>query len=213
MKQVLPVTICLFLFSANVFADTLIIVGVVVDKSGQRLSGALVRLYGTAHATGQALAEDRTSERGIFSLYRTNIAGDLGELFVVYHGDVGLVANPLKVSVTTVQPGLIQSRTADLVVLTAIPTDVLSSAAAADQIAAITNTQAVLAQVGVVTNAQADAQVAKQTEATMLVVGWSATKAAQISEMTAPKINLPADFKGLRTTAMATIKKKPIGES
>ena len=67
-------------------ADTLLIVGVAVDTAGARMPGALVRLYATSNVLKTPLAEDRTSERGIFSLYRTNIAGDIGDLFVVYEG-------------------------------------------------------------------------------------------------------------------------------
>lgn len=82
--------------AAALRADTLLIVGVAADKTGQRMPGALVRLYATSNTVGEALAEDRTSERGIFTLYRTNIAGDIGDLFIVYQGEPDKVASPLK---------------------------------------------------------------------------------------------------------------------
>jgi len=140
--------LALVLWPMSVRADTLIIVGVAVDKAGQRMSGALVRLYATSNTVKAALAEDRTSERGIFSLYRTNIAGDIGNLFIVYEGEQDKVAEPLKVTLRPVSEGLIQSRTSDLVILQLPQTATLTSDEAAERIAAVTQTQAVLVEAG-----------------------------------------------------------------
>lgn len=151
----------------TVLADTLIIVGVAVDKSGQRIPGALVRLYATSQALKEPLAEDRTSERGIFSLNKTNIVGDIGTLFVVYEGEGDKTALPLKVTLKKVGEALIQSRTSDLVVLPIVQNASLSTAEAAERIAAITQTQAVLVDAGVSDQAKSGAIVASRTNEIM----------------------------------------------
>lgn len=135
--------------NAEVRADTLLIIGVAVDDAGQRMPGALVRLYATSNTVGEPLAEDRTSERGIFSLYRTNIAGDIGDLFIVYQGESDKVASPLKVALRAERDGLKQSRTSDLVILTIPRNATLTTAEAAERITAITQTEAVLVEAGV----------------------------------------------------------------
>lgn len=152
-------------------ADTLVIVGVAVDKSGQRIPGALVRLYATSRALKEPLAQDRTSERGIFSLYRDNIAGDIGNLFVVYEGDGDKVAAPLKVTLKKATGAVFESRTADLVVLPIMQNASLSSVEASERIAAITQTQAVLVEAG----------VSDQTKSSEVVVARTSEIMARVS--------------------------------
>jgi hypothetical protein len=149
------------LLSMPVAADTIMIIGVVVSKDGQRVPGANILLYATSSQLGKPLAQDRTSERGIFNLYRSNIAGDLGDLYVVYLGDAGDAA-PLKVSLKAVQSGLIEARTGDVIVLPKA-TAALTPADAAERIAAITQTQSVLARAAAITQTQAEATIAART--------------------------------------------------
>ena len=164
--------VALLLATPNtLLADTLVIVGVAVDKSGQRIPGALVRLYATSQVLKEPLAEDRTSERGIFSLYKTNVAGDIGDLFVVYEGDGDKAALPLKVTLKKAAGTLIQSRTADLVVLPISQNASLSSVEASERIAAITQTQAVLV----------DAGVSDQTKSSEIVVSKTSEIMARVS--------------------------------
>jgi hypothetical protein len=129
-------------------AETVMVVGVIVNDKQERVGGALIRLYTTSTKMGRALAEDRSSTRGIFALYRTNIAGDLGDLYVVYEGESG-TAEPMRVSLKPVDGGLTQERTADMVVLTVSAERRLSNDEAATRIAAIGQTQAILVQAGV----------------------------------------------------------------
>ena len=129
-------------------ADTVLVVGVIVNDKQERIGGALIRLYSTSTRMGRALAEDRSSTRGVFSLYRTNIAGDLGDLYVVYEGETG-TAEPIRVSLKPADGGLTQARTADMVVLTVTAERRLSNDEAAARIAAIGQTQAILVQAGV----------------------------------------------------------------
>jgi len=189
-------------------ADTVVIAGVAVDTNGQRIAGALIRLYGTSAATGKPLAEDRTSERGVFSLYRTNIHGDIGALYVVYEGDGDQAAKPLKVSATAVPPGVIQSRTADLVILKVPVLGQLSSAEAAAHIAAITATRAVLVEVNALDKAQADLQVEQRTALVMQRVSWTPANADRIKTMTVDKM-APFEFKDMNATAVKAIEKRP----
>ena len=151
-------------------ADTLLIVGVAVDTAGARMPGALVRLYATSNVLKTPLAEDRTSERGIFSLYRTNIAGDIGDLFVVYEGATHAVATPLKVTVAAVTSGLLQSRTADLIILDVPQTASLTNEEAAERLAAIAQTQAVLVKAGVAEADKAEDAVAVRSAQVALAV-------------------------------------------
>lgn len=129
-------------------AETVMVVGVIVDEKDARVGGALVRLYTTSANMGKPLAEDRSSTRGIFSLYRTNISGDLGELYVVYEGETG-AAEPIRVSLKPADSGLAQARTADMVVLTVTAERKLSKEEASTRVAAIAKTQAILVQAGV----------------------------------------------------------------
>src|SRR6185436_19496811 len=103
------------LIAAPAVADTLVVVGVVVKKDGQRVAGAKVKLYPTAMQTGEPLADDTASDRGVFNLHRANIT-DPGELYVVYSGDGNAV--PIKVELKSTA-GVMEARTADLVVLPA----------------------------------------------------------------------------------------------
>ena len=145
-----------------VYADTLIVVGVAVNSNGERVPGALVRLYATETRLGGPLAEDRTSDRGVFSLYRSNIAGDIGDVYVVYMGNAGK-AEPLKVALGNVRDGRVEARTNDLVVLTIPMNASVTEPQAVAYIAAVTNTEGILAKAGAKSQADADAAVQQQT--------------------------------------------------
>jgi hypothetical protein len=145
-----------------VYADTLIVVGVAVNSKGERVPGALVRLYATETKLGGPLAEDRTSDRGVFSLYRSNIAGDIGDVYVVYMGDAGK-AEPLKVALGNSREGRVEARTNDLVVLTIPVNASVTEPQAVAYIAAVTNTEGILAKAGAKSQADADAAVQQQT--------------------------------------------------
>ena len=145
-----------------VYADTLIVVGVAVNSNGERVPGALVRLYATQTKLGSPLAEDRTSDRGVFSLYRSNIAGDIGDLYVVYMGEAGK-AEPLKVGLGNARDGRVEARTNDFVVLTIPMNASVTEPQAVAYIAAVTNTEGILAKAGAKTQADADAAVQQQT--------------------------------------------------
>jgi len=106
-----------------------------------------VRLYTTSTKMGSALAQDRSSPRGLFSLYRTNISGDLGDLYVVYEGDTG-TAEPIRVSLQPVDGGLTEARTSDMVVLTLQAGRNIGKRDAAVRIEAIAKTEAILVQAG-----------------------------------------------------------------
>jgi hypothetical protein len=129
-------------------ADTVMVVGVIVNDKQDRVGGALVRLYTTSTKIGRPLAEDRSSSRGVFRLYRTNISGDLGDLYVVYEEASG-TAEPIRVSLKPADGGLAEARTADMVVLTVTAERQLSKEEAATHVAAIAKTQAILVQAGV----------------------------------------------------------------
>jgi hypothetical protein len=145
---VLLVMLAILAAPAIVHADTVMILGVIVNERQERVGGALIRLYTTSTKMGHALAEDRSSTRGVFRLYRTNISGDLGDLYVVYEGDTG-TAEPLRVSLQPVDGGLTEARTPDMVVLTVVADRSLSKRDAATRVAAIAKTQAILVQAGV----------------------------------------------------------------
>src|SRR4051812_10830466 len=98
------ILIGLLLSASSLRAETLVVVGVMIDAKGDRVAGAPVRLCATETKLGAPLAEDRTSSRGVFTLYRTNVGGDLGELYVVYAGDDGK-AEPVKVTLSPVTDG------------------------------------------------------------------------------------------------------------
>jgi hypothetical protein len=129
-------------------AETVMVLGVIVNDKQERVGGALVRLYTTSTKMGRALAEDRSSTFGVFMLYRTNIAGDLGDLYIVYEGETG-TAEPMRVSLKPADGGVTQARTADMVVLTVTAERRLTNDEAATRIAAIGQTQAILVQAGV----------------------------------------------------------------
>jgi hypothetical protein len=129
-------------------AETVMVLGVIVNEKQERVGGALIRLYTTSTQMGRPLAEDRSSTRGVFSLYRTNIAGDLGDLYVVYEGESGM-AEPIRVSLKPGDAGLAEARTADMVVLTVNTERRLSNDEAKARIAAISSTQAILVRAGV----------------------------------------------------------------
>ncbi len=176
-------------------ADTLIVVGVAVSKDGQRVPGAQVGLYATSNKVGKPLAQDRTSDRGIFNLYRSNIAGDLGELYVLYEGDSG-VASPVKVSLKSPANALIDARTNDLIVLPPLPQNAqLSQDEAAQRIAAIVQTQSVLVKAGVIDQAKADVEVEAKSTATLnKVLLTTAGDVKSMKEKTEFKL---MDFKSL----------------
>lgn len=153
------------LFAATVASgDTLSVVGVAVRKQdGQRVAGALVKLVAASASIG-VLAQDRTSDRGVFNLYCTNLAGDIGDLYVVYDGPDA--ATPLRVTVGVGgRNGYIDIRTGDLVVLTSSETAMLSEDDAAEQLSAVIKTQAVLAHAGLITKEKADQVVAARSAA------------------------------------------------
>lgn len=145
---VLLATLASLAMPAVVRADTVMVVGVIVNDKQDRVGGALVRLYTTSTKIGRPLAEDRSSPRGVFSLYRTNISGDLGDLYVVYEEASG-TAEPIRVSLKPADGGLAQARTADMVVLTVTAERQLSREEASTRVAAIAKTQAILVQAGV----------------------------------------------------------------
>lgn len=164
-------------------ADTLMIIGVTVTKDGQRVPGVMVRLYATANRVGRALAEDRTSDRGIFNLYLTNVAGDIGELFVVYEGSEG-VAEPLRVSLRTAQAGLLESRPGDLTVLPIAPNARLTSAEASERMTAVAKTQQVLVLAGVTDQQKAEAVIAAQSTRILDRLAPSTSEVAKAKDAT-----------------------------
>jgi hypothetical protein len=150
-------------------ADTVMVVGVIVNDKQERVGGALIRLYSTSTKVGRALAEDRSSTRGVFSLYRTNISGDLGDLYVVYEGETG-TAEPLRVSLKPADAGRTEARTADMVVLTVTADRQLSRDEAATRVAAIAKTQAILVQAGVRDSKTANDAVQSRTRQVIAAV-------------------------------------------
>jgi hypothetical protein len=144
----LQATLAMLAVPAIVHAETVIVLGVIVNDKQERVGGALVRLYTTSTKLGRPLAEDRSSPRGVFSLYRTNISGDLGDLYVVYEEASG-TAEPIRVALKPADGGRAEARTADMVVLTVTAERQLSKDEAATRVAAIAKTQAILVQAGV----------------------------------------------------------------
>jgi hypothetical protein len=144
----LQATLAMLAVPAIVHAETVIVLGVIVNDKQERVGGALVRLYTTSTKIGRPLAEDRSSPRGVFSLYRTNISGDLGDLYVVYEEASGM-AEPIRVALKPADGGRAEARTADMVVLTVTAERQLSRDEAATRVAAIAKTQAILVQAGV----------------------------------------------------------------
>lgn len=143
------------LAAAPTSTNTLSVVGVAVNKgSGQRMAGVTVKLVATARAIG-VLAEDRTSAQGVFNLYATNIAGAIGDLYVIYDGSDAAVS-PLKVSIGQARNGFIDVRPGDLVFLPLPATATLNSDEAAERLAAVLQTQAVLSNAGVIDQAKSD---------------------------------------------------------
>jgi hypothetical protein len=147
LAAALVVLLTILAVPAIVRADTVMVVGVIVNDKQERVGGALIRLYTTSTKVGRPLAEDRSSTRGVFSLYRTNISGDLGDLYVVYEGETG-TAEPLRVSLKAADAGRTEARTADMVVLTVTAERQLSRDEAETRVAAIAKTQAILVQAG-----------------------------------------------------------------
>ena len=183
-------------------ADTVLVVGVIVNDKQERVGGALIRLYTTSTQMGRALAEDRSSTRGIFSLYRTNIAGDLGELYVVYEGETG-TAEPIRVSLKPADGGLTEARTADMVVLTVNAERRLSNDEAASRIAAIGQTQAILVQAGVRDTKTANEAVQLRTRQVVAVTpNLSERDAAEIERKVNARLMLQSS--GLRVGTIRT---------
>jgi hypothetical protein len=193
-------------------ADTVMVVGVIVNEKQERVAGALIRLYTTSTKMG-ALAEDRSSTRGIFSLYRTNIAGDLGDLYVVYEGETG-TAEPIRVSLKPIEGGLTQARTTDMVVLTVSAERRLSNDEAATRIAAYSQTQAILVQAGVRDKKTADEAVQIRTRQVVAVTpNLNAREAAPFERKVNDRLKLlpfGSDFsKGIRAVVMEPRTKDP----
>jgi hypothetical protein len=178
------------------YPDTLSIIGVVVKKGADRVQGASVKLYSTSNKTGKPLAIDTASERGVFNLYRTNIAGDLGDLFVVYEGGEG-VADPLKVSLGSAKDGLIEVRTQDVVVNPAAEGGALTQEQAADAMASVSRTAVVLVQAGVLTEDEAKNQVTKKTTQILAKVPKANLDIQQLQFRTGTIIK-PSEFKGFK---------------
>jgi hypothetical protein len=160
-------------------ADTVMVLGVIVNEKQERVGGALVRLYTTSTKIGRPLAEDRSSPRGVFSLYRTNISGDLGDLYVVYEEASG-TAEPIRVSLKPADGGLTQARTADMVVLTVTAERQLSNEEAATRVAAIAKTQAILVQAGVRDSKTANDAVQARTRQVIATVPNFTVRDAQV---------------------------------
>jgi hypothetical protein len=169
---------------AIVRADTVMVFGVIVNEKQDRIGGALIRLYSTSTKVGRALAEDRSSTRGVFRLYRTNISGDLGDLYVVYEGETG-TAEPLRVSLKPIDPGLTEARTADMVVLTVTAERQLSKDEAATRVGAIAKTQAILVQAGVRDSKTANETVQLRTRQVIAAVPNFSGRDAQVLERSA----------------------------
>jgi hypothetical protein len=178
-------------------AETVMVVGVIVNDKQERVGGALVRLYTTSTKTGRPLAEDRSSTRGIFSLYRTNISGDFGDLYVVYEGETG-TAEPIRVSLKSTDGGRREFRTADMVLLTVTAERSLSNDEAATRIAAFSQTQAILVQAGARDTRTASEAVQRRTRevaaAAPGLTGREATEAVQRKTNDKLKI-MPFEFK------------------
>jgi hypothetical protein len=142
-RLLLVVVVICSVLGSTAYAETLVVVGVAVKKNGERVGGAKVKLCPTAK-TGRVLAEDSASDRGVFSLYQNNVAGDLGDMFVIYEG--AGVAEPVKVTLSPLRNGVREARTADIVVLEVAAQ--LTAAEAAERVAAVTKTQAILVEAG-----------------------------------------------------------------
>ena len=114
-------------------------------------------------------------------MYRNNIGGDVGELYVVYAGDDGK-AEPVKVTLSPVMDGRREARTSDLVVLTVPVATAVAKPDALAYLAASTNTETVLVKAGIKTQAAADALIKQQTETVLArasLTGTEATAAAK----------------------------------
>ncbi len=192
-------SLCILIFfgiAGAAYADTLSIIGVVVKKGADRARGATVKLYSTSNKTGKPLAVDTASDRGVFNLVRTNIAGDLGDLFVVYEGGEG-VADPLKVSLGSAKEGIIQVRTQDVVVKPASEVGALTQEQAADAMASVTSTASVLVQAGVLTEDEAKIQVTKKTTQILAKVPKADLDIQQLQSRTNMIIK-SSEFKGFK---------------
>jgi hypothetical protein len=196
MRRLSLCILILFGITGAAYADTLSIIGVVVKKGADRAQGATVKLYSTSNKTGKPLAVDTASDRGVFNLVRTNIAGDLGDLFVVYEGGEG-VADPLKVSLGSAKEGIIQVRTQDVVVKPASEVGALTQEQAADAMASVTSTASVLVQAGVLTEDEAKIQVTKKTTQILAKVPKGDLDIQQLQSRTNTIIK-SSEFKGFK---------------
>jgi hypothetical protein len=181
IRFIFIISIGLLLAASSLRAETLVVVGVMIDAKGDRVAGAPVRLCATETKIGAPLAEDRTSSRGVFTLYRNNIGGDLGELYVVYAGDDGK-AEPVKVTLSPVMDGRREARTSDLVVLTVPVATAVAKPDALAYLAASTNTETVLVKAGIKTQAAADALIKQQTETVLARASLTGTEATAAAE-------------------------------
>ena len=167
-------------------ADTLVVIGVVVNKAGQRVGGAKVLLLPTAK-TGKALTDDTASDRGVFNLYQTNIGGDFGDLYVVYQG-VG-VAEPVRVKLSAPRDGVREARTADVIVLDSAAKLTLEEAT--ERATAVAKTQALLVHAGV-----KDADAAKRAVEEATADFMRRVPAAERKEQSIKKLT-ESEMKGL----------------
>jgi len=142
------------------------------------------------------LAEDRTSDRGVFSLYRTNIGGDIGDLYVVYMGDGGK-AEPLKVVLGNAKDGRVEVRTNDLVVLIVPMNASVTQPEAVAYIAAVTNTEGVLTKAGAKSQAAADAAVRQQTATVLARAGLTDPAATAAAKKEIARRLIDDSFKGV----------------
>jgi len=139
------------------------VVGVAVGKAdGKRMAGVTVRLVASSAAVG-VLAEDRTSAQGVFNLFVRNIAGAIGDLYVVYDGTDASVT-PLRVSVGPSRDGVFDVRPGDLHFLALTANTSLSAEEASEHLAAVLQTQAVLVSAGVLDRAKSDQVVSARSE-------------------------------------------------
>lgn len=197
---------CSVLTAAPVAADTLMVVGVAVSKvDGRRMAGVTVRLVATSAAVG-VLAEDRTSAQGVFNLYVRNIAGAIGDLYVVYDGPDASVT-PLRVSVGPSRDGIFDVRPGDLQFLALAAQASLTADDASEHLAAVLQTHAVLVNAGVLDRAKSDQVVSQRSEdIRRRVPSLSPTNARIIENRTSERLKdfkLPIDA----SKAMAVIKR------
>ncbi|MBA2303183.1 MAG: hypothetical protein H0W08_11175 [Acidobacteria bacterium] len=144
----------------------------------------------------------------MFNLYRTNIAGDLGDLFIVYEGGDG-AAQPLKVSARSATNGLVEIRTLDVVVKPIQNVGVLTPEQAAETIAAITSTESVLVEAGVKDAAQA--KVSGEAKAMIILAKVPETHLQRndqgLTELRIPKKDMQGFALDPRTLATEAIQK------